>query len=56
MHMTIKIIKAPDVFVTDADLARYADLYAKFMMYYAGPFISFEQYIRNTKKAMNNGN
>jgi hypothetical protein len=48
--MVIKIIKEPDTYVSPGELARYRQEYDSFMSYYAGPYISLEEYIQRRKR------
>lgn len=45
--MSIRVIKEPDVLVTEAELARYRHEHAEAMRYRAGPPVPLETYIRN---------
>ena len=47
--MTIKIIKEPDVEVTEGELRRYAADYERDHMFYAGPLPTLAEYIRSRK-------
>ena len=47
--MTIKIIKQPDVHVTESELARYQDEYQQAYMFFAGTPPTLEEFIRRTK-------
>lgn len=49
IEMSIKIIKEPDVHVTEGELARYRAEYERVMSYYAGPPITLEEFIRGRK-------
>lgn len=48
--MTIRIIKEPDVHVTEADLARYRKEHDEFHRHYGAP-IPFETYVRQREEA-----
>lgn len=44
--MGIKIIKEPDVHVTEGELARYREEYQKAFSHYCGPRPTLEEFIR----------
>lgn len=44
--MAIKIVKEPDVHVTEGELARYREEYQKAFSHYAGPKVTLEEFIR----------
>lgn len=48
--MSIKIIKEPDVHVTEGDLQRYREQYQKDYSMYCGPMPTLEEYIRRKLK------
>jgi len=47
--MSIKIIEEPDIYLTSAERDRLLDEYHRCMMFYAGPPISFENWVRANK-------
>ena len=47
--MAIKIINEPDIHLTSAELDRLLHEYQQSMRYYAGPPISFENWVRRRK-------
>lgn len=48
--MTICITdKSPDIHLTQAEYDRLMDEYGKMMMSYAGPYISFEAWVRSRR-------
>jgi hypothetical protein len=49
--MSIKVIPEPDVYVTQDELERLRQEYAKAMAYYAGPVPSFETWVKNHKRS-----
>lgn len=51
--MAIKIIKEPDVHLTEDEFSRYKQSYQQEFMFYAGPVPSFEAYCRRKKKIDN---
>lgn len=48
--MSIKIIKEPDLQLTEAELNRYRQEYQKAMMFRVGPYPTLEEWIRGRKK------
>lgn len=48
--MAIKIIKQPDVHVTESELERYQADYQRDFMFYAGTPPTLEEYIRRRQK------
>ena len=48
--MAIKIIREPDVHVTDGDLARYSKQFRQDYSYYSGPLPTFEEYVRRKEQ------
>lgn len=51
--MAIKIIREPDVHVTEGELSRYQQEYQRAFSYYAGPLPTFEEFVRR-KQAQKN--
>lgn len=45
--MSIKVIEQPDIYLTPGELARLSAEYQKVMMFYAGPPITFEEWVRS---------
>lgn len=48
--MSIKIIPEPDVYVTQEEIERLRQEYAKAMSYYSGPVPSFETWVKQRKR------
>lgn len=48
--MSIKIIKQPDVYVTEGELARYMQEYQQAFMFHAGPKPTLEEFVRSRKR------
>lgn len=48
--MGIKIVKEPDVHVTEGELERYRDEYQKSFSHYAGPRVTLEEFIRGKQR------
>lgn len=44
--MAIKITDDDDVHVSSSELVKYRNEYNSFMRYFAGPFMTLEEYIR----------
>lgn len=56
--MTIHIIDdSPDIYLSRGDYARYRQEYERAMMFYAGPHITFEEWVRQrmTHVTLSNG-
>jgi len=49
--MSIKIVKQPDVHVTESELRKYQDEYKNAYMFYAGTPPTLEEFIRRKKAA-----
>lgn len=47
--MAIKIVREPDVHVTEGELERYRYEYERAMAMYAGPPITLEEFIRRRR-------
>lgn len=48
--MAIKIVKEPDVHLTEDEVSRYKQSYQQDFMFYCGPVPSFEAYCRRKKQ------
>lgn len=48
--MTIKVIKEPDVYLTEAELRRLRYEYDRAFSYYSGPVPSFEEFVRTRQQ------
>lgn len=56
LEMSIKIIKEPDIHVTEGELQRYQEEYQSAYSMYCGPIPTLEEYIRMRKKQKKNEN
>lgn len=49
--MTIRIIEEPEIRLTEGEYARLMEEYQRAMMFYAGPKITFEEFVRRKNSA-----